>query len=260
MSQEKQTRQDTLFVNSLAKGLRLLEVFDEENQALGLSELSARSGIDKSATQRLANTLHQTGYLTKDERTRRYRPSHKFLEMAYAYMWSDPIVQLAMPKLIEFSRRIGETVNMAQMSGSDIVYVMRLPCQRTSFAATILGRRLPALVTSSGRTMLAGLPEAEREACIANWPVRRFTPATTLDREEIARSVQEGAARGFVLTNGQMILKEIAVAAPVISSEGRPVAAVQCAVSAYDWTPERVEREIVPILLDTANSITPSAV
>ena len=70
----------------------------------------------------------------------------------------------------------------------------------------------------------------------------------------------EGAARGFVLTTGQMILKEIAVAAPVISSEGRPVAAVQCAVSAYDWTPERVEREIVPILLDTANSITPSAV
>jgi DNA-binding IclR family transcriptional regulator len=259
MSQEKRARQDTLFVNSLAKGLRLLEVFDEENQALGLSELAARSGLDKSATQRLANTLHQTGYLSKDERTRRYRPSHKFLEMAYAYMWSDPVVQLAMPKLIEFSRRIGETVNMAQLSGSDIVYVVRLPCQRTSFAATILGRRLPALVTSSGRAMVGRLPEAERDACLATWPIRPFTPATLLDREEIARSVLEGAARGYVLTTGQMILKETAVAAPIISSEGRPVAAVQCAVSARDWTPERVERELVPMLLDTANSITPSA-
>lgn len=250
-------KQDTLFVNSLAKGLRILEVFDEEHQALRLSELAALSGIDKSATQRLANTLHQTGFLTKDETTRRYRPSLKFLERAYAYSWSDPVVQLAMPKLIDLSRRIGETVNMAELFGTDIVYVVRLPCQRTSFAATVPGRRLPALNTSSGRTIIARLPQDEREACLANWPARSFTPRTDVDRDVIRRSVEEAVEKGYVITEGQMILREIAVAAPIIGSDGRPLAAIQCAVSSYDWTQERVEREIVPMLIDTANSITP---
>jgi hypothetical protein len=62
-------KQNTLFVSSLAKGLRILEAFDEEHQALSLGDLGRRTGLDKSATQRLANTLHLTGYLSKDEAT-----------------------------------------------------------------------------------------------------------------------------------------------------------------------------------------------
>jgi DNA-binding IclR family transcriptional regulator len=251
-------KQNTLFVSSLAKGLRVLEAFDEEHHALGLSDLSRRTGMDKSATQRLANTLLMTGYLVRDDATKRFRPSHKFLEMAYAYSWSDPLVQLAMPKLIELSGRLGETVNMAELSGSDIVYVIRIPCQRTGFAATLIGRRAPALSTSSGRAMLAVLPPAERKVCVENWPLRRFTAQTTLDRTAIARSVEEAAEKGYAIIQGEMMMREIGVAAPVIGADGRPVATVQCSVSAYHWTPKKVEREIVPFLVDTASGITPS--
>lgn len=251
-------KQDTLFVNSLAKGLKLLEAFDEEHQSLGLGELAKRTGLDKSATQRFANTLHQTGYLLKDEATRRFRPSHRFVEMAYAYLWSDPVVQLATPKLIELSGRIGETVNMAELSGSDIVYVARIPCQRTTFAATLVGRRVPALNTSGGRAILSMLPEAERRACVANWPMKRFTPETTQNRERIGELVEEAVRLGYSLSDNELILKEIGVAAPIIGADGRPVAAVHCSASAYHWTHEKVEKDIVPFLLDTANSITPS--
>lgn len=251
-------KQNTLFVSSLAKGLRVLEAFDEEHQAMSLGELSQRTGLDKSATQRLANTLHMTGYLTKDAATKRFRPSLKFLEMAYAFSWSDPVVQLAMPKLIELSGRLGETVNMAEFSGSDIVYVIRIPCQRTSFAATLVGRRLPALSTSSGRAMLASLPPSERRICVKNWPIRRFTAQTTFDRVAIGKWIDEAADKGYAIALGEMMVNEIGVAAPVIGSDGRPVAAVQCSVSVYHWTAKKVEREIVPFLLDTANAITPS--
>jgi DNA-binding IclR family transcriptional regulator len=251
-------KQNTLFVSSLAKGLRVLEAFDEEHQALSLGDLSRRTGLDKSATQRLANTLHMTGYLIKDESTKRFRPSHRFLEMAYAYSWSDPVVQLAMPKLIELAGRLGETVNMAELSGSDIVYVIRIPCQRTGFAATLVGRRLPALSTSSGRAMLASLPPSERRVCAKNWPIRKFTSQTTFDRVAIGRLIDEAADKGYAIAQGEMMMNEIGVAAPVIGSDGRPVAAVQCSVSAYHWTAKKVEREIVPFLLDTANAITPS--
>jgi len=251
-------KQNTLFVSSLAKGLRILEAFDEEHQALSLGDLGRRTGLDKSATQRLANTLHLTGYLSKDEATKRFSPSHRFLEMAYAYSWSDPVVQLAMPKLNELAGRLGETVNMAELSGSDIVYVIRIPCQRTGFAATLVGRRLPALSTSSGRAMLASLPPAERRVCIKNWPIRKFTSQTTLDRAAIGKLIDEAADKGYAIAQGELMMNEIGVAAPVIGSDGRPVAAVQCSVSAYHWTAKKVEREIVPFLLDTANAITPN--
>ncbi|OZB09623.1 MAG: IclR family transcriptional regulator, partial [Marinobacter sp. 34-60-7] len=81
-------KQNTLFVGSLAKGLRLLRAFDETHTELSLGDLAQRTGLDKSAVQRLANTLHIEGMLDKDPITRRFRPSHAWLELAYAYYWS----------------------------------------------------------------------------------------------------------------------------------------------------------------------------
>src|SRR6056297_3321632 len=127
------TKQNTLYVGSLAKGLRLLRAFDESHTELSLSDLANRSGLDKSATQRLANTLHVEGMLDKDPVTRRFRPSHAWLQMAYAYYWSDPLIGQAMPKLINLSQDLGETVNLAEISGDHIIYVSRLPCKRTYF-------------------------------------------------------------------------------------------------------------------------------
>lgn len=252
------TRQDTLYVGSLAKGLRLLRAFDEGHSDLSLAELAQRTGLDKSGTQRLANTLHVEGMLDKDPITRRFRPSHAWLQMAYAYYWSDPLIGQAMPKLIGLSQDLGETVNLAELSDEYIIYVSRLPCKRTYFAATIIGRRLPALSTSAGRAMLATLPEDELRHAIETWPITPFTPSTTLDRAEIADSVAQARLDGFAISTGQMILNEIGIASPITGNDGRAHAAVQCSVSAHTWTRERIVAEIVPRLQDTANAISPS--
>lgn len=253
------SKQDTLFVGALAKGLRLLRAFDRNHTEMSLTELARQSGLDKSAVQRLANTLTLEGFLVKDPVTRRFRPSHAWLELAYVYYWSDPLVALAMPKLIGLSQRLGETVNMAEISGTDIVYVTRLPCQRTHFAATVAGRRLPALCTSAGRAILSTRPEAEWRQAVADWPLRQMTPRTTMDRDEIAHEIAETAQRGYGIAQGQMILNEIGVSAPIFGPDGTAHAAVQCSVSAFHWTPERVAQEIVPDLIDTANTIAPGS-
>ena len=252
------SKQDTLYVGSLAKGLRLLRAFDEGHSDLSLGELAQRTGLDKSGTQRLANTLHIEGMLDKDPVTRRFRPSHAWLEMAYAYYWSDPLIGQAMPKLISLSQDLCETVNLAEISGDHIIYVSRLPCKRTYFAATIIGRRLPALSTSAGRAILATFPEDERRRAVAEWPITPFTPNTTLDRAEIADRIEQAAGEGFAISTGQMILNEIGVASPIIGHDGRALAAVQCSVSAHTWTRESVVADLVPKLQDTANAISPS--
>ncbi|MFC6588998.1 helix-turn-helix domain-containing protein, partial [Sulfitobacter pacificus] len=101
-------------MSSLAKGLRLLRAFDETHTELSLVELSQRTELDKSAVQRLANTLHIEGMLDKNPVTRRFRPSHAWLQLAYSYYWSDQLVGQAIPKLIDLSQELGETVNLAE--------------------------------------------------------------------------------------------------------------------------------------------------
>lgn len=248
-------KQNTLFVGSLAKGLRILRAFDRTHTEMSLTELADVTGLDKSAVQRLANTLHVEGMLDKDPVTRRYRPSHAWLRLAYAYYWSDPLIARAMPKLISLSRRLGETVNLAQLSGQNIIYAVRLPSTRTIFAASVPGRVVPALSVSAGQSILATFPEPERRTAIQDWHLRAHTPRTTMDRTEIARKIDITIQTGHAITYDQMILSEIGIACAIRGPDDRARAAVHCSVSAHHWDDARIRAEILPWLQDTANAI-----
>ena len=252
MAKEKQ---DTLFVSSLEKGMRILAAFTERNSEMGFLELAEATDLEKSAAQRLINTLHKTGYLKRDPETRRYSPSIKCLELANAYLILDPLVQAAMPKLVELGHHLGERVNAARLDGTDIVYVIRIPTQLTSFAAMIVGRRLPALTTSSGRALISALDPDTRKQAVETWPLSQATPKTIVDRAKIAAELEQAAIDGYAVTDSQNIMNEIGIAAPIYSTSGHPVAAAQCSVSAVRWTVDRARTVIAPLLIEVANSI-----
>jgi IclR family transcriptional regulator, pca regulon regulatory protein len=255
MAEKTKQKQDTLFVGSLEKGLRVMAAFNDRRADLGLTELAEITGLDKSAAQRFTNTLHKIGYLEKDPESRRFRPSLKFLELAAAYLSSDPFVQLAMPKLIELSRDLGERVNAARPDGTDIIYVIRIPTQLTSFSAMLIGKRVQALSSSSGRIMLAHFGEAERQEALETWPIDQITPKTVTDRAAIARDVEEARKRGYGVAADQNIINEIGISAPVFNRTGKVAGTVQCSVSGLKWSMDRIHAEIAPRLVETANSI-----
>jgi IclR family pca regulon transcriptional regulator len=250
---------DTLYVGSLAKGIKLLRAFTEERPEMGLTELSHASGLDRSAVQRLANTLHIEGLLTRNPQTRRYKPSIQLQELAYVYLWSDSVVQLAVPKLIELGRDLCQGISLARPDGTDIVYAYRIPARYASFAGCVAGRRLPALNTSGGRVILAHTPEHNIRDCIANWPVEALTAKSTTDRMALLESVLQAAEDGYCITQHEVALNEIGVAAPILANNGMPLGAVHCSLSATSWTLDKVRDTIVPRVVETAKSILPPA-
>lgn len=249
-------KRDSLHVSTLARGLQILRAFDESHVALSLTDLVARTGLEKSAVQRMAHTLHQEGMLDRDPKSRLFRPSHAWLELAYAYYWSDPLIARALPKLIEFSQAKGETINLAQISGDHIIYSLRLPNQRTHFAASIVGRRLPALNTAAGRVMLSTRSDEDIALACATWPLGQGTPRTLMDRDAIRASILKAREDGYCLTRDQVMLNEISLAAPVRGgTDGEAHAAVQISISGITFDEAQVLEKFLPNLLDTAAGI-----
>lgn len=253
MASDTGKRSDTHFVASLEKAMRVLEAFGAERPRMGLTELANATGLDRSSVQRMTTTFHRLGYLDKDPATRRFSPSIRMTELANAYLWSDELVHTAMTRLIELRHSLGETINFSRLDGSDIVYTVRLPSARTSYAAMIPGRRVPALNTSSGRVMLAQCAPEERLACIREWPMRRFTPDTIMSRDAVRELVEEAAETGYSIAVNEIQMNELAVAVAV----GRMGVggAIHCSVSATLWSRDRLIGEVVPRLRDAANGI-----
>ena len=252
-------KQNTLYVGSLAKGLQILRTFDESATELSLADLVKRTGLEKSAVQRLANTLHIEGMLDKDPVTKRFRPSHAWLEMAYAYFWSNPLVRLAMPKLIELSHQLDATVNLAELSGDHVLYISRVPGRRSQFSSSIVGRRLPALSSAAGRAILSTFPKEERDVFVNTWSLNPLTPQTTLDRAGISDKIDLAALNGYALSQSQIILNQTGISAPIKGPDGRAYAALQISVSSQIWGEDRIQNELLPYILEAAQGISPQA-
>ncbi len=253
----------TLYVSSVEKGFDVLTAIRRGQAELGLrdlslSEIARLANMDKSAAQRFSNTLVQLGYLRKDPVTRRYRPAVKLADLYYTYMTSNRLAETAMPRLIEASKNFGTTVNLCELSGTDIIYTIRIPHERARYEATLPGRRVPAFCTAGGSVILAHLEAEERERVLTASHLKPLTPHTLCDLDAIHERIEQARLNGYDVGVSQAIMDEISTAAPVFNSEGQVVAAVQVPVYKPQWTLAEARRKIVPLAMETARAISGS--
>ncbi|HWL83988.1 MAG TPA: IclR family transcriptional regulator [Roseomonas sp.] len=246
---------DRLFVQSLQKGLALLEAFGRRPGELSLNELAALAGIDRSAAQRMAHTLLKLGYLERGAHGRGYTPGRRILDRSFDFLRSRPLIERATPLIIELQRSTGERVDFSLFDGQTIVYAVRRQTKRETFYATLTGRRLTSFSTAGGRACLAHLPRAEVEAMLARADLLPATPRTLLDPDAILARIEAARREGFALVQEEMLLGEVVVGAAVLDQDRKPVAAVHIAGSLTEWPAERFAARFGPLALEAARAL-----
>lgn len=150
---------DPDFMTSLARGLAVVQAFQERKRHLTIAQISHRTEIPRAAVRRCLHTLIKLGYATTDGRTYSLLP--KVLTLGHAYLSSTPLAVSAQPYLDRMSEQLHEACNMATLEGDDILYIARsATTQRLISVDLSVGGRLPAYCTSMGRILLAALDDA----------------------------------------------------------------------------------------------------
>lgn len=243
----------SLFVRSLAKGLRVLEVFENADQKLSLGDVARLSGLDKSAAQRSVHTLVAAGYLEKDARSGRLALGTKVLDLGFYFLRSNALVTEATPVLLQLRRECGERTNLSLFDGDTLIYAIRLQgLNENPQYSTLVGRRMPSYCAAGGRAALARLPDAEVRGIIARSHLRKLTPSTLVDPDAIFEKVMLARERGYAMAAEESSPSELVVAAPVLDAGARPVASIHIAGSMSKWKPEEFEREFAPHVVEAA--------
>lgn len=250
------TQRDALFVGSVEKALRVLQAFSGDKSSLSLSEISERTGLGKSAAQRFCHTLVTLGYLLRDERSRQLRPSSKLLEFSFTFLASDPLSSIAAPFLLQARESSGEAVNLALPHGLDVIYITRLPSLNSHLVNPPIGGRAPMFCTSSGRAYLSALPDQAAEDIVNQSNLRKITPHTITDREQILALIAQARIDGFASAEQECINGELTVGAPIFGRQGKVVASMNICVHGRAWSPEEVVDKLSPIVMKTANEIS----
>jgi len=240
------------FVQSLERGLAILQSFDAHDEALSISELAGRSGLGRAAARRFVLTLQMLGYVSAEKD--RYRLTPQVLELGHAYLASDGIADLALPHVERLVQRVGETSEVSVLDGPDIVYIARVTGPSIMTVSINVGARRPAFATSMGRAMLATLDETALTAFLERYPREQIQPHTITDEAALRRELDTVRHRGFALVDQELEEGLIAISAPVRGVDGRPIAAVN--ISTHIGRRSLAEMEsLAPALREAAAQI-----
>ncbi|MGF6303782.1 IclR family acetate operon transcriptional repressor [Paraburkholderia sp. WC7.3g] len=207
--------------------LDILEVVAASGRGLALHELSALLKAPKSSLLPLLRTLHQRGYLTHDD-SGVYHLGVQLLSLRNQARGELDLREVSRSELQGLSRETGEATLLATLSDDHtaILYIDKMESvHRIRFAAGI-GERRPLHSTSSGRVLLAFMPDSERDAVIKAIKLERYTEETLITELALRAELERVRAQGYCINIDQATVGRCAIAAPVFDCDGQAVAAI----------------------------------
>ncbi|HUG57943.1 MAG TPA: IclR family transcriptional regulator [Candidimonas sp.] len=246
---------DSLNIASVGKALHVLQCFEKSDGDLGLTDLVAISGQDKSSVQRSTHTLLQLGYLEKNLQTKRYRLGKKVLDLTFQFLRANSLVESINPLIIELCQKTGEKISLSLFDDTTLVYVMRHQAKMEYYFSSLIGRRVPVFCTAGGRAILSKLQDPEVDDILARSDMLALTSKTITDKSLIKHEIETARQNRYAMSVEEISYGEIALGAAVLDSSQAPIAAIHISGSLSDWTPQAYAEKFSPLLLETVYKV-----
>lgn len=233
-----------------ARVLGVLDAFTAQRPELTLTEIGRRTGLPLSTAHRLVGELTGWGALERGD-DGRYRIGLRLWEVAALAPRGLGLRESAMPFLTDLHEVTGENVQLAVLDGTEVVFVERIAGRGAVTVITRVGGRLPLHATGVGLVLLAHAPAELQEQVLAA-PLRRYTTQTICAPDELRRVLADVRRTGVAVSDGQIELVALSVAAPVHGPRGAVAAALSVVVPAAGADP----RAYVPVVRAAARGVS----
>lgn len=241
-----------LFVQSFARGLEVIEAFGQ-TPTMTLTEVAEATGLSRATVRRFLHTLVSLGYMRTNDKTFRLTP--KVMNLGFAYLSSQPLVELIDPVLAHLSKQLDQSTSASVLDGTDVVYIARQETTSIMRINITVGTRFPAYATSMGRVLLAGLSAAELESYFAQADLAEVTDYTMTDPTWLRSEIAEIRAQGYAEVTEELEVGLASVAVPIRNRAGETVAAMNTSVAVTRHTPEDLT-ELLPALQAAADEVS----
>lgn len=245
------------FVESLARGFRILSIVCESKTPLRLSDLADQSGLTISTMQRLTYTLQEIGMIDRDPVTKRFRIGPKMITMALSVKQNLELKKVARPFMQQASDAIGEVVGLSVLSGFEIILIEIIKINHQVLNINMeIGASIPPHATSSGKSILAFMDESQANKILEHSQMTRFTKNTITSKKSFLNQLKKVRECGYSLAINENAIGFSAIAAPVRNSDGAVIAAITVMVPSARISKQKLESSFSKKTIQTADRIS----
>ncbi|CTQ56485.1 Transcriptional regulator KdgR [Roseibium album] len=246
----KQTTGD----GTVGKALDVLDQVAAKGKPVRFSELLSESSHPKATLYRFLQTLLRQGMLAYDDNQQTYSLGIRLVRLAHAAWSQSSIAPIARPFVKELSEVVGETVHLAQLDGGQVLYVDKRNAADPIDMYSQAGKIGPGYCTGVGKALMAYQDPAELDEVIKKQSFYKYTEATLITEDALRADLEIIRKEGVAFDREEHEPGIICIAAPILSSTGRPIGALSITTSTLRNNLEGL-KEVRPALLDAASKI-----
>jgi IclR family acetate operon transcriptional repressor len=245
----------TAQVQSLTRGLSILERLAEAEGGLTLTDIGQRVQLPPSTVHRRLATLEKMGYVYQAGELGRWYIGLQAYTVGSSFLSSRDFIAQSHPYMRRLMDQSGETVNLAILDGTEAVFVDQVQCREMMRTIVKLGSRAPLHASGVGKAMFASLPDDQIDAILKVRGLPRITGNTITTPETMWASVRVIRQRGWSFDDEEHALGTRCVAAPIYDEHAETLGAISLAGPSSRLPDERI-RQLGPLVAHTAEELT----
>jgi DNA-binding IclR family transcriptional regulator len=217
---------DRYLINSILRAGKLLKCFSQGKATYKMGALAAQVGLDRSTTYRLLLSLEKCGLLEKNPETGEYSLGIMALEIGIAYLGRTDLIQIAKPIMADLALKAQETVNLAVLSDTGILYIDKVDSPRSVGVMSKVGQRNPIYCTALGKALLAFLPKGEQTRILNSLVFKPLTPQTITNKSRMVQELKMIRKQGYAVDDHEIEEDVECISAPIRNHLGYAIASL----------------------------------
>jgi IclR family acetate operon transcriptional repressor len=227
-------------VGVIGKVLSILELLDNVPGGLQLNQIAEETGINKSTAHRFLSHLESEGYLFRDG-FGNYMVGAKLSRLGSGASFQSTLSKLARPVMENLRKMSGETINLAVLDGTDVLYIDVLETVHTFRLVTQIGSHLPFYSTALGKAMVAAIEDSTRlEELLSRVEFEPTTPRSINNVAKLKKQLSVIHRRGYALDDEEAVAGVRCIGAAILDANGEVVAAISISGPVVRFTSDRV--------------------
>src|SRR3954447_8762754 len=214
---------ETPSIQSLDRGLLILEAVGKSAEPVSLVQLATMLGIDRSSAFRLANTLKRRGFLTNTSAGRDYVLGPSVWRLSRQYDWSKMLARVAHSALRALATETNETAHLAVREGRKALFIDHVTSSHVIAISGQTGELVPLYCTSHGKALLSDFEERDLVKLFGTKPLKAYTKNTIQSIELLAAECNIIREKGFAADESEYMEGVRCVAAPIRDRDGAVV-------------------------------------
>jgi DNA-binding IclR family transcriptional regulator len=243
---------------TVGKALEVLDQVAAFGRPVRFGELLEHSAFPKATLYRFVQTLTNQGMLSFDRDRNTYAPGIRLVRLAHAAWQQSSLAPVARPFIDDLSRKVGETIHLAQLDHGQVLYVDKRNAVEPIEMYSQAGKVGPAYCTGVGKAMLAFCEPEVLDRVLPQQSFHRFTEYTITSEAELRDRLAAIHTRGFAFDREEHEPGIICVAVPIIASDAPVIGGLSVTTSTERNSRSGLEA-YVPAMKDAARRIAEEA-